>query len=74
MNCWHSLADCVSRDIGYNNAKFGFTCAISIPKAIVPKLMDLEGFTPSQWEGECAPEETEMGEANWNEQHGISMS
>lgn len=36
--------------------------------------MDLQGFTPSQRGGEHGPEETERGEASWNEQHRISMS
>lgn len=29
--------------------------------------MDLQGFTPSQQGGEHGPEETERGEASWNE-------
>ena len=33
--------------------------------------MDLEGFTPAQQGGERAPEETERGEASWNEQRGF---
>lgn len=54
--------------------EFSFTRAISIPKAIVPKLMDLQGFTPPQLGGEHAPEEPERGEARWNEQRRISTS
>lgn len=33
--------------------------------------MDLQGFTPSQQGGEHGPEETERGEASWNEQHSF---
>lgn len=55
-------------------SKFSFTCAISIKKVIVPKLLELQGFTPARQGRQCTPEKTERREASCNEQSRISMS